>query len=498
MQQLIIKKIGVAASLVYSIAIFSPATSTAQTSPMPSTGAIFTTDYTCNQVNGNIYLTKQSVFLNGGPEGPKTAGLPPLQSFYVQVTDPSGKILLGSSGSSKPVTTDSFGKFTSCLELDRIVKTASSNLVNYGYDDSPNNGDEYKVWVSTDATFASSDTKTDNFKVVGPTLEPGTGAIQIRKFYDANLNGVMDPGEPEMLNDANSTNGWLVDILNANAAPQYTVANYLGLSLANGTADGVPYVVREYRPVQPNWYATGAAILDASNNPSLLVSGSKDLQYLNQATLFLSSTIPAQTVWFGNVCTGGGYGYTLGYWSNKNGQAAITQYIKDQKISPASSFYSGLQSLKLVGNKYSQANPYQSFTSYTDLANFLLGATATNMANMLSAQLLTMYLNTIIPVKNSSGSIPPTTQVSLDALIYAPGTKTGNQNYNFATVRAIIQESIDELSIAANTWTPSGAKDRYYQESLKNALDNANNNRTFLMPSPDKCLLSFPVSTATP
>src|ERR1700675_2564536 len=86
---------------------------------------------------------------------------------------------------------------------------------------------------------------------------------------------------------------------------------------------------------------------------------------------------------FGNVCLGGGTGaLTLGYWSNKNGQ----------KIETAADF-TLLTSLNLRtatgGNQDFTGNLAQNKTT---LNTFLLGANATNMANMLSAQLAAMEL----------------------------------------------------------------------------------------------------------
>ena len=81
-----------------------------------------------------------------------------------------------------------------------------------------------------------------------------------------------------------------------------------------------------------------------------------------------------------NVCLGPGGGLTLGFWSNKNGQALITssdlQHLRDDFC--------------LRNADGSEFNP----TTAAQVKSFLLGATATNMANMLSAQLTAMYLNT--------------------------------------------------------------------------------------------------------
>ena len=117
------------------------------------TGAIFTTDSTCTVVDQNIYAAKTDVYLTGGGKGVQL----PDQSYYVQVTEPSGKVVLGTSGSSAPITVVD-GKFAACYQLWELVG---------GFEDSRNG--EYKVWVCEDATFSPRTCKTDNFRVVaGP------------------------------------------------------------------------------------------------------------------------------------------------------------------------------------------------------------------------------------------------------------------------------------------------------------------------------------------
>ncbi|HEX5571442.1 MAG TPA: hypothetical protein VFX31_08655, partial [Ktedonobacterales bacterium] len=48
----------------------------------------------------------------------------------------------------------------------------------------------------------------------------------------------------------------------------------------------------------------------------------------------------------------------------------------------------------------------------------------------------------------------------------------------FATVSDVMGEANTDLGV--NPITLSGNPDRTYQEALKNALDNANNNKTFV------------------
>lgn len=97
------------------------------------------------------------------------------------------------------------------------------------------------------------------------------------------------------------------------------------------------------------------------------------------------------------------------------------------------------------------------------------------MAYMLSAQLAAMKLNVYNGFVNSS------------SLIYAPGA-TGANFLGFISAGALISEANAELGLHGNT--PAGSPYRDYQEALKNALDNANNNVNFVQPSP--CAFTFP------
>src|SRR5439155_21821940 len=95
---------------------------------------------------------KTDVYLNGRS---KTADRLD-GNYYVRVLSPSGTLLGQSSGlvAFSPAN---------CLQLWSIVLKASDST--QGYDNTDNNGGEYKVEVSCDPLFAGSQTKSDNFKV---------------------------------------------------------------------------------------------------------------------------------------------------------------------------------------------------------------------------------------------------------------------------------------------------------------------------------------------
>ena len=102
--------------------------------------------------------------------------------------------------------------------------------------DTPNNGGVYKAWVVTEDQYVANggdpdavpspvkskgkqigydrddgfgpsrhNIKTDNFKVKGGGKDPCPMKLTVRKFHDANLNGIMDAGEEWII-------GWGIDI----------------------------------------------------------------------------------------------------------------------------------------------------------------------------------------------------------------------------------------------------------------------------------------------
>jgi hypothetical protein len=439
-----------AAALLVSIGAHFAASAAQPLPPLP--GAIFTAAAPaapggpCTTVNSNLYALKGDVYVNGGPDHPGAAGLLPNTAYYVQVTDPSGAVLLGTSlqnaNSQKPVRTNALGNFEKCYRLIEIVSFAGQ----YGYDNTPNLGGVYKLWVSTDPNFANNSTKTDNFKVDnGNPPVDSINRITIAKFYDANANGTQDPGELDIT-------GWKVDLLGR--APKSTFAEYTLLD------DGT-YVAEEYTPIQTNWYATSVTV-----NGVLQTNSSTTPVILNAAGVtVLAPNATEGAVKFGNVCTGPGGGLTLGFWSNKNGQAAMDAMAGG--MSQALIFLSGLNLKDAKGNDFNPAN-------YASFRTWLLNGNAVNMAYMLSVQLAAMELN----VRGL--------KVNGNALIYAPGTNSAN-SVGFASVSDVMAEA--NASLANDALTLAGVPPRAYQEWLKNALDNANNNRTFVQAT--ACVFTF-------
>ncbi|GAB4390809.1 MAG: hypothetical protein Kow0025_25350 [Thermodesulfovibrionales bacterium] len=185
-------------------------------------GAIFTTLSDGSEVNLNQFPAKEDVYLDGGPGpgAPQTAAGLDDGIYVLQVTDPSGKVLLSSdlAGCRQFEVVDGIivgvVPYDSCahntgLDIDHGAATVQL----FPYNDTPNKGGVYKVWVTLVEDylegcalqgvmdglnvvdcgpfdrrsggvahgFIPAESKTDNFKVgEGPPQE-----IDVRFFDDA-------------------------------------------------------------------------------------------------------------------------------------------------------------------------------------------------------------------------------------------------------------------------------------------------------------------------
>ena len=118
----------------------------------PVTGAIFTTLFDGSAVDFNIYDTKEDVYLNGGPRSPKApctaAGLP--DGYYAfQVTDPSGQVVLSTDDLSQRIVQVLGGVIVASFSHPTGTGKCNSETVQLmPFNDTPNPGGEYKVWMA--------------------------------------------------------------------------------------------------------------------------------------------------------------------------------------------------------------------------------------------------------------------------------------------------------------------------------------------------------------
>lgn len=274
-------------------------------------------------------------------------------------------------------------------------------------------------------------------------IEPSHSATGT-KYYDANTNGRLDAGEAGLANwpieygDGSTTSAVLTD-----ANGEFAV-----------TLDPGTYTFAE-RQGGGTWVQTGNSIDQTSGTADVTLNADKTYE------VKLDAGESASGLNFGNVCLGDGGGRTLGFWSNRNGQKLVG--ADDLAL---------LVSLNLVKEDGTAFDP----TTAKQLAGWLRDASARNMAYMLSAQLAAMALN----VHNGL--------VDGSALVYAPGTTSANAA-GFATVADLMAEANAELGL--HPTAVSGDAWRAYQTALKDALDKANNNRTFVQADASTCAAPF-------
>ncbi|HEX9255995.1 MAG TPA: SdrD B-like domain-containing protein, partial [Candidatus Angelobacter sp.] len=382
--------------------------------------------------------------LDGGPKG--NGPSLPAGSYYVQVTEPNGALLGTSVGAINPtpfvVASDGT---TNCLQLSIALIKASDSSV--GYDDTTNAGGEYKVWASKDPSFPNDGSKTDNFKVNSSGQPASIGGV---KFYDLNLNGVQDNGEPFI-------NGWFVDLYKLN-----TSTNLYEFASDDNTHGSGTY---SFTNLDPGTYGVCEVIPSAAPI------------WVATTALSASGVTTGTTVNFGNVCLGADSGLTLGFWSNKNGQALET-----------ASDLCFLDTLNLVNGAGAVFDPIptgcpsptttQLNNGKTALRNWLLSANATNMAYMLSAQLTAMELNTL------HGQNPADTLfigANTAAACSAAGVIVTLVNPNgFTTVANLMSAANSALGVSGGNSTVAASALRTCQEALKTALDDGNNNKNFV------------------
>jgi hypothetical protein len=294
------------------------------------------------------------------------------------------------------------------------------------------------------ATFdASCNVTGEDTTCQGP---PPTASITACKYYDKNANGTQDAGEPAL-------DGWpfCIDPLD-NAIPALhtqLTANGGCLSWSNLTTPG-EYTVTEANANESNWFHSTSAT-------SLIV---------------FPPSGGSETRKFGNYCTSPSGGLTLGFWSNKNGNKLLTgnangtgttllPAVVNLLNAPSScNNYSGPVLVNANGTRHTFTNSYSAFRSW------LLSATATNMAYMLSAQLSALKLDVYFNFVDGN---------AFDLC-------------SSMTVNGLISAASDQLCMDPNT--VSGNPTRLAQETLKNCIDVINNNGPVVPVTP--CPYTFP------
>jgi len=287
-------------------------------------------------------------------------------------------------------------------------------------------------------------------------VPPAGGTITACKFYDKNANGTFDAGDLPL-------NGWPITInpvgsATPNLATQLTAVGCVSWADLDSSLN--PYKVSEGTPTQSTWIHTTPASVSVT-----IVSGQ------------------TASVSFGNVCLGPGGGLTIGFWQNKNGQALITAAdlcaltALNLKNADGSNF-DPIPASACAGTP----NTKQVNEGKKALQDWIKAANASNMANMLSAQLAGMKLNVLHGF------------VSGSALVFAGANPTGCSVpvnvAGFISINDLIANANAQLGACGTPCVVLSGPVRVCQEFDKNALDKANNNLNFVQGTP--CNYTFP------
>jgi len=408
-----------------------------------------------NGIDCNNYESKNDVYMNGGPVSHSVSD----GWYYFAVLVPgyqNGGFLEGADGNLSDETKGKTrGDHFRCGDsiTERTFQVENAEIVNYAgshktgtspngkfiiqlmpYCDTSNNGGVYILAVCVVGAAKSSECKFDAFrvaKVKGKKVPPEFPQISGRKYYDANGNGQYDVGEVGLV--------WPLTLSGVVDETIYTGSDgTFSLEVIEGT-----YSLYEQNPVFP-WIQTGNVVDQTvvSGDASVVL---EDKRY----SLNVSDDSSVSGLNFGNVCVGAGGGHTPGFWSNQNGQALFGADDLAMLV--------GLNLRNADGSHFDPA-------SYEEFREWLLGSTAVNMAYKLSSHLAAMMLNVLNGL------------VDGDALIYVGG--------QFASVSEVMDEA--NASLGLYGFTQDGTE-RTVQEGLKNALDDANNNKNFLQSNLEGC-----------
>jgi hypothetical protein len=455
-------------------------------------GAIYDTDATSIPVNKNIHTAKEDVYLNGGPQNQNAQGLP-VGVYFFQVTDPSGKHLLSTSPAVcrqlevELTGADMKGRIAGiwegrpagCVGLHPNGATnpenGSTGVQLFPFDDTPNPGGEYKVWLirQTPTTtivgdpdsspvliFNNHDAKTDNFKIDEDDDDDDDDQVYTLsgcKFYDANANGVWDMGEVTIP-------GFRIAVVIDLMTPVIVETGMDGCWEFTNVPAESEYTIYEILP-SGNWVQTypDEVLVDIGSGPELIRahSGFADDPACEEDVCEIVDLD------FGNYCELVPGGQTLGFWSNKNGLALIDMGEAAQ--------LTAFNLRKPNGANADFAFPADFTGKKPAFSLWLLDASAANMANMLSAQLAATYLSV------ANGFTDPTVIVGLD----------GDGNPMDVNQLIAYANSLLANPIAGGTFggqngsvTVGASALRTEQERLKNILDHINNDGGFIQPDP--------------
>ena len=442
-------------------------------------GAIYTSLNDGSAVNQNLYDAKPAVYLNGGPQNLNGSGLPD-GTYYFQVTNPSGSVLLSTDPAACRQLNVANGVVSGaagpCPHANGVFNPSNNStpVQLSPFLDTPNNGGEYKVWLirqtsttsivgdpvtSAILSFQSKDAKTDNFKVKEEECTDCGGntstTLSGRKFYDANVNSIDDA-------EVGVENVRIVVTIDDVEQPFVETDAQGGWTFENVPV-GSTYKVCETLPL------TGSEPADYW----VQTAPAPDSQGAQCYSGTVSNDDPITGLDFGDVCFHPAQGgKTLGFWSNKNGQAIMKS--NDNFVGDFT-FLNALNLKNYNGSNFDILPVTGGANAYTKTFRaWLLNGNAVNMAYMLSVQLSATSLDVRHGLL-SDGQIVDATSLGL----------------GYITIGSVRAAANAELNAVGGNLTFTGNPLRQDQEILKDFLDSVNNN---LLPfaSATPCAVVYP------
>jgi hypothetical protein len=177
-------------------------------------------------------------------------------------------------------------------------------------------------------------------------------------------------------------------------------------------------------------------------------------------------------------------GLSIGFWTNKNGQALET--LTD---------FSALTALSLrtstgANQDFTATGGAALATDKASLAAWLKSATATNMAYMLSAQLAATQLDVLHGYVDANGYV----DVNLISAAFRSSFNTSNDliaalnsqggltdAYGIVKIQSLMNAANSVLSTTPGSNTVAASALRSYEEALKDVLDAINNNQLIVL-----------------
>lgn len=430
-----------------------------------------------NGINCNAYDRKEHVFMSGGPNHPQN-GLSD-GSYFFAVLTPGSQLdgfLDGAEGNLSDTTVGGTVGDNGSGDLvdNRTFTVLGHEVITYDgthamgttpngrtaislfpFDDTDNHGGVYVLAICATGATDPSQCKYDAFRI--KEGDPGDPTPQFPlvhggKYYDANLNGQWDGGEPGIPNWQIDYHDMISGTVETGPDGLFTLELIPDTYLFDEKLATNEITLPNGGPIHA-WFQTGNTVDQTSTTGGATATLESDMTY----TICVDDDQTVSGLFFGNVCIGAGGGHTIGFWSNKNGQSLID-----------AGDLLALRNLHLRNGSGTDFDPLAKSTYRT----WLLNANAINMAYMLSAQLSASVLN----VRNGF--------VNVDAMVYAPGTTSANA-LGFARMGDLIAEA--DAALAADGVVLSDSPVRAYQAALKDALDNANNNKSFVQAGPGTC-----------